>query len=239
MKPAMMKPVKVNPGHVLRYNFTERLVHWTAALSYIYLMLSGLAFWTPWMWWVAMMLGGGPVARAVHPWFGLIFTAAVIYMLRMWLPDMRITPTDLEWKKTIRAYVRNEEEEMHPLQAERGFARFAPVDRFNLGQKYLFWVMFWGGITLFVTGMVLWFTDYIPWSLRWVRWLAVFLHPVAFLVTLAGFIIHVYMGTAVVRGGFSSVIRGEVTEGWARYHHRLWYERVSKGTAPKEEAPIP
>jgi len=229
----MMKPVKVAYGNVLRYTFSERLVHWAAALSYIYLLLSGLAFWTPWMWWVAMMLGGGPVCRAVHPWMGLIFTLAVVLMYRMWLPDMRITKTDLEWKKTIRAYVRNEEEEMHPVQAERGFARFAPVDRFNLGQKYLFWLMFWGGITLLVTGLILWFSDYLPWSLRFLQLISVFLHPVAFLLTLGGFIIHVYMGTAVVRGGFSSVIRGEVSERWARYHHRLWYERITGAIAKK------
>jgi formate dehydrogenase subunit gamma len=196
----------------------------------MYLALSGLAFWTPWMWWVAMVLGGGPVCRAVHPWVGLMFTFSVIYMGRMWLPDMRITPTDLEWKKTLGAYVRNEDEEMHPVQAARGFDRFAPVDRFNLGQKYLFWLMFWGGITLFATGLVLWFTDYLPPSLRFLRLIAILLHPVAFLLTFGGFIIHVYMGTAVVRGGFSSVIRGEVSESWARYHHRIWYDRVTGAT---------
>jgi len=234
MTVTMLKPVKVAPGNVLRYTFTERLVHWAAALSYMYLLLSGLAFWTPWMWWVAMMLGGGPVSRAVHPWVGLFFTLSVIYMFRMWLPDMRITPTDLEWKKTIRAYVRNEEEEMHPVQAERGFARFAPVDRFNLGQKYLFWVMFWGGLTLFVTGLVLWFSDYLPGSLSFLRLISIFLHPVAFLITFGGFIVHVYMGTAVVRGGFSSVIRGEVSESWARYHHRLWLDRITGASAAKK-----
>jgi formate dehydrogenase subunit gamma len=231
-KPAMLKPVKVAPGNVLRYTFTERLVHWAAALSYMYLALSGLAFWTPWMWWAAILLGGGPVTRAVHPWIGLFFTVSVIYMYRIWLTDMRITKTDLEWKKAIRAYVRNEEEEMHPLQAERGFTPYAPVDRFNLGQKYLFWVMFWGGLTLLVTGFVLWFSDYLPGSLRFLRLISVFLHPVAFLVTFGGFIIHVYMGTAVVRGGFSSVIRGEVSESWARHHHPLWYDRIM-GAAKK------
>ena len=234
MTVTMLKPVKVAPGNVLRYTFTERLVHWAAALSYMYLLLSGLAFWTPWMWWVAMMLGGGPVSRAVHPWVGLFFTLSVIYMFRMWLPDMRITPTDLEWKKTIRAYVRNEEEEMHPTQAARAFDRFAPVDRFNLGQKYLFWVMFWGGLTLFVTGLVLWFSDYLPGSLSFLRLISIFLHPVAFLITFGGFIVHVYMGTAVVRGGFSSVIRGEVSESWARYHHRLWLDRITGASAAKK-----
>lgn len=233
-QPAMLKPVKVTPGNVLRYTFAERLMHWASALSYIYLLLSGLAFWTPWMWWVAMMLGGGPVARALHPWMGLVFTISIIYMLSVWLPDMRITPTDREWKKTIKAYVRNEEEEMHPVQAERGFARFAPVDRFNLGQKYFFWAMFWGGMALFVSGMILWFTDYLPPAWNFLRLIAIIVHPIAFLVTLAGFIIHVYMGTAVVRGGFSSVIRGEVSEGWAHYHHRIWYERITGASAAKK-----
>jgi formate dehydrogenase subunit gamma len=108
------------------------------------------------------------------------------------------------------------------------------VDRFNLGQKYLFWVMFWGGITLLVTGLILWFSDYLPWSLRFLRLISVFLHPVAFLITFGGFIIHVYMGTAMVRGGFSSVIRGEVSESWARYHHRLWYDRITGASAAKK-----
>jgi formate dehydrogenase subunit gamma len=217
-------------GRILRYTLGERITHWVAGLSYIYLLLSGLAFWTPWMWWLALFLGGGPVARAVHPWFGLIFTAAVVYMFLLWHRDMYITKQDRDWRGMIGRYVRNEEEELEPVKAIRGVQPWAPVDRFNYGQKYLFWVMFWGGLALFVTGMILWFSEYIPWSLRFLRLLSVILHPIAFLVTLGGFIIHVYMGTAVVRGGFTSVIRGEVSEPWARFHHRLWLEKIT-GTA--------
>jgi formate dehydrogenase subunit gamma len=217
-------------GRILRYTLGERITHWVAGLSYIYLLLSGLAFWTPWMWWLALFLGGGPVARAVHPWFGLIFTAAVVYMFLLWHRDMYITKQDRDWRGMIGRYVRNEEEELEPVKAIRGLQPWAPVDRFNYGQKYLFWVMFWGGLALFVTGMILWFSEYIPWSLRFLRLLSVILHPIAFLVTLGGFIIHVYMGTAVVRGGFTSVIRGEVSEPWARFHHRLWLEKIT-GTA--------
>jgi formate dehydrogenase subunit gamma len=54
---------------------------------------------------------------------------------------------------------------------------------------------------------------------------------IAALATIGGFIIHVYMGTAMVRGGFTSIVRGEVTEEWARSHHRMWYEQVTKGTS--------
>ena len=52
-----------------------------------------------------------------------------------------------------------------------------------------------------------------------------------FASTIAGFIIHVYMGTAMIRGGFTSIIRGEVSTAWAKTHHRLWYEQVTKGTS--------
>jgi formate dehydrogenase subunit gamma len=62
--------------------------------------------------------------------------------------------------------------------------------------------------------------------------LAVAVHVGAALVTIGGFIIHVYMGTAMVRGGLTSIIRGEVSPEWARTHHRLWYERVGQAPTP-------
>ena len=52
-------------------------------------------------------------------------------------------------------------------------------------------------------------------------------HVIAALATIAGFIIHVYMGTAMVRGGFNAIVTGEVDASWARHHHRLWYEQVT------------
>ena len=101
--------------------------------------------------------------------------------------------------------------------------------RFNLGQKYFFWAMWWAAVALLVSGAVLWFPEWIPWDLRVLRPSAILLHEVAALVTIGAFIIHVYMGTAMVRGGFTSIIRGEVSPAWAKLHHRLWFERV---TAP-------
>ena len=221
-------------NRVLRYDFHERVIHWCAGLSYVYLMLTGLAFWSPWLFWIAVVLGGGLASRMLHPLVGLIFAASVIDMYFMWKQDMRITDLDRQWTKTIGAYVRNEEEEQIPGLAVRSWQKWAPVDRFNLGQKYLFWVMFWGGIALLLSGLVLWYTEYIPWNLRFLRYISVLVHPIAFLVTLGGFIIHVYMGTAVVRGGFTSVIRGEVSKTWARHHHRLWLERITGQDAARK-----
>jgi formate dehydrogenase subunit gamma len=219
---------------VLRYTLTERVTHWIAGFSYMYLLLNGFALWTPSMWWMAAVLGGGPLARATHPWVGLVFVATVFYMFKIWRRDMKVTDADRRWAKTIGAYVRNEGESLEPMEARRSFDQWAPVDRFNLGQKYFFWAMLWAGIVLLLTGMVLWWTEYIPWSLRFLRYVSIILHPIAFLVTFGAFVIHVYMGTAVVRGGFTSVVRGEVTESWARHHHRLWLDRVLKSAPARK-----
>ena len=45
------------------------------AVSYVYLLLSGLAFWTPAFYWIAIVLGGGFLTRLLHPWVGLVFAA--------------------------------------------------------------------------------------------------------------------------------------------------------------------
>ena len=74
----MSQPDQILPhGRVLRYAFAERLNHWLAAFSYIYLLLTGLAFWSPWCFWIAAALGGGQASRMLHPWIGLVFFVAV------------------------------------------------------------------------------------------------------------------------------------------------------------------
>jgi formate dehydrogenase subunit gamma len=207
--------VEGSPERILRYTLVERVNHWIAGLSYIYCLITGLAFWSPYMFWLADLVGGGPTARFWHPWFGLVFTASVLWMFKIWRNDMRINAADLRWKEAVGHYIRNEDEDLPPIW------------RFNYGQKVFFWVMLWGAIALALSGLVLWFPESIPWNMRWLRYLGVAVHVTAALVTIGAFIIHVYMGTAMVRGGFTSIIRGEVSGDWARMHHRLWYEQVT------------
>ena len=206
---------ELSGGRIMRYTLAERVIHWIAGLTYVYQLLTGLAFYSPHLFWMAVLLGGGPTSRYWHPWIGLLFSAALFRMLRIWLGDMRISAPDRAWAKVMSHYVRNEDEDL------------PPIDRFNIGQKYFFWVMLYAGIVLLVTGVALWFPEAIPWSLRGLRYAAVLLHVSAALVSIGAFIIHVYMGTAMVRGGFTSIIRGEVSPAWAKMHHRLWYNRVT------------
>jgi formate dehydrogenase subunit gamma len=202
-------------GRVLRYTLSERVHHWLGALFYTYCLITGLAFWSPYMYWLAAIVGGGPTARFWHPWFGLAFAVSMVWMYKMWDRDMQITEPDRRWSKAMEYYVKNEDDKL------------PPIGRFNYGQKLFFWLMLFGVILLLISGLGLWFVESIPWSLRWLRYLAVTVHVAAALATIGLFIIHIYMGTAMVRGGFTSIIRGEVSAAWAKTHHRLWYEQVT------------
>ncbi|HTS26113.1 MAG TPA: formate dehydrogenase subunit gamma [Bryobacteraceae bacterium] len=200
---------------ILRYSMMERVMHWLAAVVFVYVLLTGLAFYSPHLFWIATLLGGAPTSRFWHPWLGVVFAAVMFRMLQVWMADMRITAADRTWGDAMSHYIRNEDDAL------------PPIDRFNLGQKYFFWAMLYATIVLLLTGVVLWFPEWIPWGLRGLRFAAILLHVSAALITVGLFIIHVYMGTAVVRGGFTSIIRGEVSPAWARTHHRLWYQRVA------------
>ena len=159
------EPYLLPNGRVLRYSFHERLVHWLAGVSYVYLLLTGLAFWSPWLFWIAVILGGATISRELHPWFGLVFVVGVALMYRMWHRQMKETPSDKAWWAAIGHYIRNEDDQV------------PSADRFNPGQKFLFWGFFWNGILLLLTGLILWLPQYIPWNLRFLRLAAVFIHP--------------------------------------------------------------
>jgi len=200
---------------VVRYTFPERVMHWVSGFTYLYLLISGLAFYAPQLYWLASILGGGPTARFWHPWIGLVFTIAMIWMHRSWRADMRITDVDRAWAREVDKYIKNQDEGV------------PPADRFNAGQKYFYWVMAIGAIFLLLSGLIMWFPEFVPWGLRGFRYAAVIVHEVAALITIGAFIIHVYMGLFMVPGGFRAIVHGYVSPRWARMHHRLWFNRVT------------
>jgi len=209
-------PERLAPHHrILRYAFHERAWHWVAGFSYIYLLLTGLAFWTPWLFWIAILLGGGQVSRMLHPWFGLIFAVAVAVMYFMWHAQMGITQVDKDWFNAVGHYARNEDDKM------------PPAGRYNAGQKSLFWGFVICGALMLLSGLVLWFPEYIPWSFRWLRYTAVLVHASSALLTIGLFLIHVYMGVFAERGAFGSVIRGDVSLQFAKRYHPGWYEEIT------------
>jgi formate dehydrogenase subunit gamma len=214
--PPIAHPERLAPhGRVLRYAFHERAWHWITALPYLYCLLTGLAFWSPWLFWIAVVFGGGQISRQLHPWSGLIFAVGVCAMYIMWHSQMGVTQVDKDWFNSVGYYIRNEDDKM------------PPAGRYNAGQKSLFWGFVVCMVLLLLSGLVLWFPEYIPWSFRWLRYTAVLVHASSALLTIGLFLIHVYMGVFAERGAFGSVIRGDVSLQFARRYHPGWYEEIT------------
>jgi formate dehydrogenase subunit gamma len=202
-------------GELERYTFSERLMHSFTGVTYLYCLATGLAFYSPHLYWLAYLLGGAPTSRFWHPIVGLAFLVGTMWMNSLWRRDMEITPGDRQWLDHSEAYITNDEDHT-PLS-----------DRFNAGQKVFYWLMLYGGLLLLLSGVFLWFPEYIPKQSAWVRGVMVLLHEIAALATIGGFIIHVYMGVFMVPGSMTAITTGWVPRAWAWTHHRLWYRRVT------------
>jgi formate dehydrogenase subunit gamma len=205
-----------------RYAFHERICHWLTGISYVYCLATGLAFYTPYLFWLAIVLGGGPTSRFWHPFLGLVFFGAVLWMHALWRDDMTLTAADRKWLAESEKYAQNRDDEL------------PPQNKFNGGQKVFYWAMFYGAFLLILSGLFMWFPESIPASMKGVRPVFVFVHEGAALITIGAFIIHLYMGLFMVPGSTTAMIHGYVTRAWARTHHRLWYDRVvQKPIAPE------
>jgi formate dehydrogenase subunit gamma len=200
-----------------RYTLAERINHWIGAAAYLYVLITGLAFWSPYFYWLAAIVGGGPAARFWHPWMGLVFAVSVFWTFKEWYGDMRIDEGDRAWGRAIPHYIRNEDEKL------------PPAGRFNYGQKLFFWGIFYSVILLLLSGVALWYTEALPWSLRYVRYAAILIHASVALISIGLFLIHVYMSAILEEGSLASMIHGKVTRAWAWTFHRTWFDKAGGG----------
>jgi formate dehydrogenase subunit gamma len=200
---------------IQRYSLVERVNHWFGALTYVYCLLTGLAFWSPYLYWLAAIVGGGPTARFWHPWFGLFFAVSQTLMFLHWNRDMEVDSDDRAWADDIKSYIENDDDKL------------PPVGRFNWGQKLYFWAMVFSTILLVLSGVALWYVEALPWSFHILRYAAILVHASVALITIGLFLIHVYMSTFLEEGSFASMIRGTVTRAWAWTFHRKWYYKVT------------
>jgi len=198
----------MNEPRVSRFSVAERVIHWLVALSFLYVALTGLAIWSPRLYWLAAVFGGGFTVRAWHPWAGLLFVVFFTAMFRNWRRQMRLDRDDRRWLRLSHRY------------AVHDFAGLPEAGRFNAGQKSLFWMQAIFGLLLIASGIVIWWPAVMP---RLLREIAVLIHPTAAVISIGGIILHIYMGTAAVPGSFRGMIQGWVTPGWAASHHPKWY----------------
>lgn len=209
----MSAPLAVKPGDVPRYSAGERVTHWIVALAFFLLAASGLAFFHPAFWSLTVVLGGGVWSRILHPFVGLLmFVGFALMALRYWRENV-IEAYDRDWGKRLRDIIDNRDEGL------------PEIDKYNLGQKQLFWALVVSMALLLVSGLALWrevFAVPVP-----VIRVAAVVHALAAFVLMLGMVVHVYSAVFWVRGALRAMTRGTVSHGWAKHHHPLWYRRVT------------
>jgi formate dehydrogenase subunit gamma len=199
-----------------RYRDGDRMNHWFIALMFVLAGLSGLAFFHPSLFFFSYLFGGGPWARILHPFMGvLMFIGFLGMFLRLW-KDNVVTAADREWRQHMGDMLRGNKADM------------PPVGKYNYGQKMVFWAMALSLVVLLLTGLMFWrpwFAPYFPIdALR----AAVLLHSIAAVVLVAATIMHVY-AAIWVKGTVRAMTRGTVSESWAKTNHALWHRETTKG----------
>lgn len=208
-----MSTVMKAPTFVPRYNESQRVTHWLVALSFVVATLSGLALFHPAFWFLSGALGGGVWSRTLHPWAGLVMVVAFVPMALWYWRDNIIRPYDVAWIKRLPDVLNNSGKDL------------PEIDKYNAGQKMLFWSIIGSLVLLLLSGLVLWYHPDMKLPVGLVRASGV-VHVLASFVLFLGMLVHVYSAVLWIRGSMRAMVRGNVKAGWAKHHHPLWYKRV-------------
>jgi formate dehydrogenase subunit gamma len=206
---------EVYEGELLRHPVYTRFLHWMVALFFFLALFSGFGIYLPWLFrWFTPIFGGGPLSRAMHPWFGLGFVFFFGLQMLNWLKPMRWTKADTNWMRNIKTVVASTE-------------KFDPPDTgfFNGGQKMQFWEIVSGCVVYLITGIILWAGA--PTFGRISVAVSYVLHDISALIMLGGIFIHIYLSTFGEPGTFQAMTRGVVSEAWAWTFHPAWYKEVT------------
>ncbi len=211
---------------IVRFNWFERFVHWMTAVSFIILGISGLNItfgrplllpligadnFTAWSEW----------AKYAHNFLSFPFTIGVVLIALMWLAGNIPNRVDVEWLKEGGGIIGDK----HP-----------DAERFNAGQKLVYWVVVLGGALVAITGYVLMFPFY-GTSIDNMQ-SAQMVHAVTAALFIAFMLGHIYIGTIGMEGAFEAMGEGTVDVNWAREHHSLWLsEQVGPEDKPARAVP--
>ena len=217
---------------VKRWSWFERLVHWTTAISFIILSITGLS----------MLLGrtlllplfgnieGGKAAYAAwaqlsiqaHNVVGPLLGVGVVLMIVMWIWFNFPGKGDWNWIKSGGGIIGDK----HPT-----------AGRMNFGEKVWFWIICTFGLAVVITGLALVAPSYpqlmasIPLPVPLTRGImqdANVWHVVAGIVWMVIAIGHIYIGTAGTEGALQGMSTGYVSAEWAEQHHGLWFNKLRR-----------
>lgn len=211
--PSMMK--------ILRFGAADRFVHWLTAASFLTLAITGInvtfgkTLLAPIMGAEGFAAWAG-FAKLIHNYVGFAFMVGVVLTFLIWVKDNIPTGTDVAWFAAGGGLLTKGS---HP-----------PAQRFNGGQKIVFWSVVIGGFFLSLSGWHLIFPT--SETIAEVQWQATIHGTVSYLM-IALIIGHIYIGSIGMEGAFDAMGSGEVDLNWAKEHHSLWVqeEQARKGTS--------
>ena len=206
-----------------RWSGFDRALHWFVGITFIILAITGLSLLFGRMLLIPLLGKEGfaafaQLAKPVHDYLAVPFIIGFALMLIIWIPRNFLRSHDFAWLKSVGGMIGKR----HP---QAGFM--------NGGEKVFFWILFFGGVALMVSGFYLLFPN-LGWE-RETMQLSHIVHSASGLFLIAISLGHIYLGSIGVEGVLEGMVRGEVDEGFAKQHHNLWYDEV-KGVAPPEES---
>jgi formate dehydrogenase subunit gamma len=152
-------------------------------------------------------------AKYAHNYLSFPFVLGVFLIFLMWIAWNLPARADVEWLREGGGMVGNK----HP-----------PADRFNAGQKAIYWIVVLGGGAVAASGYLLMFPFY-GTNIANMQ-LAEMVHGVIAALFVAVMLAHVYIGTIGMEGAFEGMWDGTVDLNWAKQHHSLWAEKeAAKG----------
>ena len=212
---------------VLRWTAWDRFVHWTTAVSFVALSVTGLSLLFGRSILIPLMGPEGfavwaTIAMGLHEFVGpWIFTPGVALMISMWLANNLPEKGDLKWWIDGGGIIGKK----HPSSG-----------RLNSGEKIWFWFIATFGVACIVTGVVLAFP--IEWAqTRSTMQLSNVIHGVCALLWIAFWVGHAYIGTIGSEGSLEAMTTGYVDVNWAKQHHDLWYDEIADTAEHVTEGP--
>jgi formate dehydrogenase subunit gamma len=201
-----------------RFSSFERIAHWTMAISFCILAVSGL-----------VMLFGKHVilplightlfswlaelGKFLHNFIGPVFIFSIVVFVVTFIRDNFPRAYDITWLAKGGGVLSGE---------------VVPSGRFNAGEKAWFWGGVIGlGVVSSASGLVLDFPNFD--QSRSLMMLANIVHVIAGLWFILWSFTHIYLGTVGMTGAYEGMRNGYVDETWAREHAQYWYEEVKSG----------
>jgi formate dehydrogenase subunit gamma len=211
-----------------RFTPLERAAHWTNAITFVALAVSGVViafgkyFLLPIM--GSALFGWLTYAlKNIHNFAGPLFAVSLIIVFVTFIKDNMPSKEDITWLLKGGGMFSGQE---------------VPSHRFNAGEKVVFWFGVLGlGVIVVASGLVL--DKLIPGLIyeRGTMQIANMIHGVATVLMMAMFMGHIYMGTVGMQGAYSAMRTGYVDETWAKEHHELWYNDIKAGKIPAQRSP--